>query len=48
MEFLEQPTALGHGMGDGLVLHLFAGAGDGGLAFGGPRHQIVAEVDALA
>jgi hypothetical protein len=45
---LAEPSRLGDGVGDGTILRFSAGAGDGMLALGGPRHQVVAEEDAIA
>ena len=51
VEFLEQlaqPAALDHNVGDCTVLCFGTGARHRRLALGGPRHQVVAEVDAEA
>jgi len=51
VEFLEQLTqlaALGHNVGHCTVLCFGTGARHRRLALGGPRHQVVAEVDAEA
>jgi hypothetical protein len=51
MKFLQElaePSGLSDGVGDGVVLGLGAGARHGVLAFGRPRHQVIAEEDALA
>ena len=47
-EKLAQPAAIGEGMGDGMVLCFSTRARDSGLTLGRPRHQGVAEVDAVA
>jgi hypothetical protein len=48
LEKLAQPAALGDGTGDGMVLCFSTGARDHVLTLGQPRHQVVAEVDAVA
>jgi hypothetical protein len=48
LEKLTKPTTLVHGMGNHAVLSLITRAGDGRLAHGGPRDQVVAEKNALA
>ena len=51
VEFLEQlmqPAALSHNVGHCTVLCFGTGAGDRGLTLGGPRNQIIAEVDTIA
>ena len=45
---LSKPAALSHGMSHGSVLSLGTGAGHRGLAFGGPGHQVVTKIDAVA
>jgi hypothetical protein len=45
---LSQPAALSNSVGHGPVLSLHAGPGDGSLSLGGPRDEVVAEVDAVA
>jgi len=45
---LAKPAALGHDMSHGSVLRLGTGARHRGLAFGGPRHQVVTEIDTVA
>jgi hypothetical protein len=47
-EQLPQPAAFRDDVGDGVVLSLRAGPGDGGLAFGRPGHERVAEEDGVA
>ena len=48
LQELSEPSRLGNGVGDGTVLRFSAGAGDGMLALGGPRHQVVAKEDTVA
>ena len=48
LQKLPHPAALSDDMRGGAVFNLSAGARDRGLAFEGPRHQIVAEEDAEA
>jgi hypothetical protein len=51
MEFLKklpEPTTLGHGMGNRAILSFCARARHCGLAFGGPRHNVVAEENTVA
>jgi hypothetical protein len=48
VEKLAQLTTLGDDVGDGSVLRFSTGAGDCGLALGGPRHQVIAEEEAEA
>lgn len=51
MEFLKklpQPAALSNSVGHCPVLSLRAGPGDGSLSLGGPRDEVIAEVDAVA
>lgn len=45
---MPQPTALSNGMSNGMVLGLCTRAGHRCLAFGGPRHQVVTEINAVA
>jgi len=45
---LTKPARLSHSMCDCSILSLCTRAGDCGLAFGRPRHQIVAEEDTVA
>jgi hypothetical protein len=47
LEKLTKPTALDHGMGNHAVLSLSTRAGDGRLALGGPRDQVVTEENAV-
>lgn len=42
---LAKPTTLGNSMGHGPVLNLSTGPGHCGLTLGGPRYQIVPEVN---
>ena len=46
LQKLPHPAALSDDMRGGAVFNLSAGARDRGLAFEGPRHQIVVEKDA--
>ena len=48
LQELAQPATLGHHMSNSTVLCFGTGAGDRGLTLGGPRNQIVAEVDTIA
>jgi hypothetical protein len=43
-----KPTALGHSMGNRVVLSLSTGTGHRRLALGGPRDQVFAEEDTIA
>jgi hypothetical protein len=45
---LPQPTALSNSMGHSSVFSLRAGPRNRGLSLGGPRDEVVAEVDAVA
>lgn len=45
LTYLSHLATLGNGMGNRAVLCFHARAGDSGMAFGGPRHQIVVEED---
>ena len=45
---LAKPTTLGHGMRHRSVLRLGTGARHCGLAFGGPRHEVVTEIDTVS
>ena len=48
LQELAQPATLGHHMSNSTVLYFGTGAGDRGLTLGGPRNQIIAEVDITA
>ena len=47
-EKLAKPAALSHDMCHGSILGLGTGARHHDLAFGGPRHQVITEVDTVA
>ena len=48
LQELAQPATLSHHMSNSTVLCFCTGAGDHGLTLGGPRNQIIAEVDTIA
>ena len=45
---LTKSAALGHGIGDGPVLHLGTGAQNCRLMLGGPGYKCIAKVDTIA
>ena len=47
LQELAQPATLGHHMSNSIVLWFCTGAGDRGLTLGGPRNQIVTEVNII-
>jgi hypothetical protein len=48
MEQLMQPSGLSHAVGDGAILGLCTRAGDDGLLFGRPGHQVVPQEHRIA
>ena len=48
LEKLVQPAALSDGVGNSTILSFSTGARDNGFMLGRLRHQVVAEVDAVA